>query len=180
MLWSEFGTLFAFLRGQFGTPVQCESEFRQLVEVVSDLYPQNILEIGVEKGGTLPFWQAVVEDEGLIVGVDTQVSKVVVSLNPAPVVELLEGDSHDPSMVAKIKELVPEVDFLFIDGDHRYEGVKADYDNFRPLVRPGGIVAFHDIYDEGPSRFWNELEKCSNSARFHQKSGGIGIGVVYL
>lgn len=33
---------------------------------------------------------------------------------------------------------------MFIDGDHRYEGVKIDIDLYKDLLVPGGIVAFHD------------------------------------
>lgn len=36
------------------------------------------------------------------------------------------------------------VDFLFIDGDHNYDGVKLDWDLYSPLLSPGAIVAFHD------------------------------------
>jgi hypothetical protein len=35
---------------------------------------------------------------------------------------------------------------LFIDGDHTYEGVRRDFEMYSPLVRKGGIIAFHDIY----------------------------------
>lgn len=36
------------------------------------------------------------------------------------------------------------LDFLFIDGDHTYEGVSRDADLWRPLVKPGGLIAYHD------------------------------------
>ena len=38
-----------------------------------------------------------------------------------------------------------KLDFLFIDGDHSYDGVKADFEMYAPMVRPGGLIAFHDI-----------------------------------
>ena len=37
-----------------------------------------------------------------------------------------------------------EIDLLFIDGDHSYEGVKADWDIFTPHVSKFGVVVFHD------------------------------------
>jgi predicted O-methyltransferase YrrM len=45
---------------------------------------------------------------------------------------------------------VPEVtgaggiEFLFIDGDHSYDGLKGDWEAWRGLIAPGGHVALHD------------------------------------
>jgi predicted O-methyltransferase YrrM len=40
------------------------------------------------------------------------------------------------------------IDLLFIDGDHSYEGVKADWAAYRPRMSPFGLVVFHDtIWD---------------------------------
>jgi len=48
---------------------------------------------------------------------------------------------------------------LFPDGDHSYEGVKRDFEMYSPLVRPGGIIAFHDtVFMDGVRRFWAELK----------------------
>jgi predicted O-methyltransferase YrrM len=37
------------------------------------------------------------------------------------------------------------IDFLMIDGDHRYEGVKSDFLLYSCLMKEGGLIAFHDI-----------------------------------
>lgn len=37
-----------------------------------------------------------------------------------------------------------EVDFVFIDGDHRYEGCFEDINLWLPRVKQNGLVAFHD------------------------------------
>lgn len=39
---------------------------------------------------------------------------------------------------------------VFIDGDHSYEGVKRDIDNWAPQLVKGGIMAFHD-YNPTPT-----------------------------
>jgi predicted O-methyltransferase YrrM len=45
------------------------------------------------------------------------------------------------------------IDFLFIDGDHSYEGVKADVDAWFPKLNKNAIVIFHDIgWAEGVQR----------------------------
>lgn len=56
-------------------------------------------------------------------------------------------------------------DFIFIDGDHTYEGVKQDFLNYSPFCKTGSVIAFHDIIDSQRHRdrnvyvakFWNEL-----------------------
>ena len=40
-------------------------------------------------------------------------------------------------------------DVLFIDGDHSYEGAKADFERWSPHVREGGHLLFHDAVDTG-------------------------------
>ena len=37
------------------------------------------------------------------------------------------------------------VDFIFIDGDHSYEACKSDIAAWAPLVKRGGVIAFHDF-----------------------------------
>jgi predicted O-methyltransferase YrrM len=41
------------------------------------------------------------------------------------------------------------IDLLFIDGDHSYEGAKADFERWAPRVRDGGHLLFHDAIDTG-------------------------------
>lgn len=38
----------------------------------------------------------------------------------------------------------PPVDCVFIDADHRYDGLRRDWEAWRGRVAPGGIVALHD------------------------------------
>ena len=48
--------------------------------------------------------------------------------------------------------------FLWIDGDHTYQGAKEDIDLFRKHLTPGAIVAMHDVLHsfEGPIRVFVE------------------------
>lgn len=50
-----------------------------------------------------------------------------------------------------------EVGLLWIDGDHRYEGVKRDFEMWRPHLVPGAVVAFDDTNRGGPERLVDEL-----------------------
>ncbi len=42
-------------------------------------------------------------------------------------------------------------DFVFIDGDHSYLGVKKDIEMWRGLVKPGGLLCGHD-YSADPAK----------------------------
>ena len=42
-----------------------------------------------------------------------------------------------------------ELDWVYIDGDHRYQGVKADLENFARAVKPGGFIAGDDYGQQG-------------------------------
>jgi len=48
----------------------------------------------------------------------------------------------------QVKDRVPSLDLLFLDGDHSYEGTLADLVDFAPKLKPGGILVMHDFnYD---------------------------------
>jgi predicted O-methyltransferase YrrM len=58
------------------------------------------------------------------------------------------------------------VDLLFLDDSHTYDTLKENYDHFLPMVKPGGIIAFHDYAFEsadvdGVRRFVDELQDCT-------------------
>lgn len=39
---------------------------------------------------------------------------------------------------------IAPIDFLFIDGDHNYEAVLRDFDQWTPFIKKGGLLAMHD------------------------------------
>jgi predicted O-methyltransferase YrrM len=49
------------------------------------------------------------------------------------------------------------IDLLFIDGGHKYEEVKADYESWAKFVKPGGVIAFHDYTT------WQPIKKMVDS-----------------
>lgn len=54
-----------------------------------------------------------------------------------------------------------DLDFVYIDADHRYKSVKSDYKAWYPKVRPGGIISGHDysIQFPGVIKFVDELSR---------------------
>lgn len=60
--------------------------------------------------------------------------------------ERVFGLRHQSATVAACweEEVGRPVDFIFIDGDHSYEGVMADLRGWVPLMREGGLIVGHD------------------------------------
>ena len=64
----------------------------------------------------------------------------------------LRGKSVDVA-----RDFDTSIDLIFFDGDHSYEGVKADVDAWFPKVKSGGTVIMHDIgWAEGVQRVLQE------------------------
>jgi predicted O-methyltransferase YrrM len=59
----------------------------------------------------------------------------------------------------------PRFDFVFVDGDHSWEGIKGDWEGWSKLIAPRGIIAFHDsrstpareIDDAGSVQFMQQV-----------------------
>ena len=178
-------------------------ELLALAKLIDGLHPERVCEIGTHKGGTLFVWCQLAAPEAVIVSIDLPGGdfgggfgeRSIPFFNsfakPMQALHFIRGDSHAAPTKARLEGVLSEgkLDFLLIDGDHSYDGVKRDFEDYAPLVRSGGLVAFHDIVkrDEYPSievwRFWAELKKefrCEEFIDADPAARSIGIGVVHL
>jgi predicted O-methyltransferase YrrM len=181
--------------------VQRTFELMTLCRRVRRLRPRRIIEVGTYLGGTLFCWPRLAAADALVISVDLPgrpfgrdddaEKKTFESymLNGQRLI-CVRGDSRADHTLAEVRgHLEGEaVDFVFIDGDHSYETARSDYERFGALVRPGGLIALHDIVDDRhvPAsqvhRLWGELEQTSRvEAILDQDSvpgAGMGIGLV--
>ena len=126
-------------------------ELAYLLDLVKREEPMTILEIGTWLGGTLWAWGQAAPEDAFLISVDRDQSQRRMGRGGQTLV-MIEGDSQDSRTRDRVADAAaPDgVDFLFIDADHRLAGVTRDHDLYAPLVRPGGIVAFHDVAMTNP------------------------------
>jgi predicted O-methyltransferase YrrM len=129
-----------------------------LYRLARDVERGPVAEIGRFKGGS-----TIIFASALPAGIELWSYDFHVALRPdMPGAELdeelraalerygLEGKVHLLVADSRTAEPPPgELELLFIDGDHSYDGAKADFERWGAFVRPGGQLLFHDAVDSG-------------------------------
>ena len=130
---------------------------------------QVYLEVGVDKGKSLSIARMVAADGVEIHGVD---------LRPDPEVPGTEFHLAD-SFTFKLGK---KVDVIFIDGDHTYEGCKADIDNWYPQMAKKGVMCFHDCDETSPGvvQAVKEFAKTNKLDVFYSPEQRCSMARIYL
>lgn len=176
---------------------QIQEEWEWLIDKTVNQWdkPKNILEIGCYDGGSTYYL--------------TQFAKEMVTMDwhKEPRFDALDllskhksgglqfqyvgGDSHNPNNIRHaISRFIEPFSFAFIDGDHSYEGAKADFQNIVPYLPEGCAVVFHDIvisdfhHDHGcyVGEFWRDLKNEYKAAKFEEYTTNpewAGIGILW-
>ncbi|MGA2680554.1 MAG: class I SAM-dependent methyltransferase [Candidatus Bathyarchaeia archaeon] len=201
---SVISNVFAPLK-PLGWTISLQQVKREIVTLLAIVRKKNVhsmMEIGTRNGGTLFLFSWTLPSDAKIISLDLpsaeslkrgydrfKTSYLSSFIQKGQQLTLLRGDSHRPSSLANAKSTLKgeKVDFLFIDGDHTYEGVKKDFEMYSTLVRRGGLIAFHDIcgHDVGISevdRFWYEIKTGYDHSEIieDQKQNWAGIGLLYV
>jgi predicted O-methyltransferase YrrM len=175
-------------------------EFERLLELLLWREPAAVLEIGTAEGGAWYAFAQCAKPDAVMVSIDLadeldeprqSVPVLEAYCQPGQRAVMIRGDSRLETTRDQAKEACPDgYDFLFIDGDHTLPAVTRDHELYAPLVKPGGLVAFHDIMEPAARRiqyqratevdlFWDALEKPPRVWEFIDYSdlsfGGIGV-----
>jgi predicted O-methyltransferase YrrM len=147
----------------------CHQKVRILNALVK-LYPiQTYLEIGIHNGTSMSYIVNQPYRPITCIGVDLfsdtiqryahdklQIDRTRQNIQAAnsskSSITLIKGNSRTASTVRDVSTVLNgrPLDLLFLDGDHEFAGVEADFLIYSPLVRPGGFIVFDDVNSQYP------------------------------
>lgn len=184
---------------RFIRPTQQKDEITELLTILQPARPRTIVEIGTASGGTLFLLSRVAAHDAMLVSIDLpggpfgggygrwRAPLYRSFARPGQKVHLIRADSHDAETLRHLQTVIGSrgLDFLFIDGDHTYEGVRRDFELYGPLMSVGGWIGFHDIIPD-PSdsmneahRFWEEIKfRYPHREIVSDRNRKYGIGLV--
>ncbi len=178
---------------------QKDKEFRPLLDYLRTLQPSNIVEVGTREGGSLFMLSRVLAPKATIISVDlpglrwgfansAEKKKRVADrlAGEGFNVHLVERNSNLPETAAEVARLLggAPIELLFLDADHSFKGVVADFLNYQPLTQERAPIVFHDIVDMPSTNqvqvhfLWDLLKAFMPHTEFIDHEGrGYGIGL---
>ena len=167
---------------------------------------KTFVEIGALAGASLYVYGGLLAPGGRAIGIDDGKRGHKTRSNLKRSMQMLKADGYDPHWVrgnshkpetrAALEDILQDrpIDFLHIDGDHSADGSRQDWEMYGPLVRKGGIVAFHDVRGKAPCHVdetWRTITdsgaltrviccgpfRIPNGKKLHKS---CGIGIVYI
>ncbi|MCB0253734.1 MAG: class I SAM-dependent methyltransferase [Anaerolineae bacterium] len=187
--------IMAFTKVYLDTGIcQLTTEIESALDVLAAARPRTVCEIGTATGGNALLLSHALPDVDLFLGIDLYVNnKAYLRLLRPPLQRMVffDNSSYAPETIAKVSKVLSsrKLDVLFIDGDHRYDGVKSDFLQYRHFVTEGGYILFHDIMpDRGDGWFssggvpvlWNELKALYPHQEFVEDPDQQGFGIGML
>ena len=134
-----------------------------LYRLVKHYRPKYLLELGTNFGLTTAL-QQLANPDGLLISIEGQpqifqqameIHRNFKHFNNRPRLLLGSFEQQLPQALAQF----PRLDYLFIDGDHRFEAVVSNYLMCKEHLTHESVVVIHDIYwSAGMKAAWNKIK----------------------
>ena len=124
---------------------QVREEISDFLQLLIDNDVKHMLQIGLGHWGSTHFMLSLLLNHMTTIEYDKEFIERYLPEMDLDHETIIQGDSTQAHELIKDEEY----DAVFIDGNHSYEYVKMDLENYWSKVKPGGIIAMHDVNFEG-------------------------------
>jgi hypothetical protein len=107
--------------------------------------PLNMLEIGVQNGGSLDTWSSYFKQAQHFIGCDID-PKCGTLRYTDPRVHIVVGDANAAPTFQAIRAISSDFDIVIDDGSHQSMDILNAFVNYFPLLRPGGVYVVEDTH----------------------------------
>ena len=154
----EFTKVFHALKDQtfatttwLGVPlVKSPCDILVLQQIIAETKPDLIIEAGAYLGGSALLYASVLDAlgiDGKVLALDIDTSAIYEEARKHPRIELLEGSSTDPEIIAKVRAAARDRRVMVdLDSDHRAHHVLDELRAYSPLVTPGCYLVVEDSF----------------------------------
>lgn len=112
----------------------------------------NLLEIGVQNGGSLEVWSKYFSHAHTIIGCDINSDCSKLKFNDSRI-HLVIGDATQPETYQQIKQLCPTFDIIIDDGSHTSGDIIKTFCHYFDSLNDGGVFIFEDLH----CSYWHEF-----------------------
>lgn len=167
-------------------------ELTELLHFLQQLDPQRVIVIGAHHCAWELIVSSVCSEGTKFISIDAhddprrqEITRVLNEWHYP--VEFIKGWSHEQATRDAVERTLGDslADVLYIDGDHAYERVETDTEMYQGLVRPGGLMIYHDVSNfvnadaPGSRKHWAEtMEKHGGTLIQIRHGNGHGFGIL--
>jgi hypothetical protein len=105
----------------------------------------NLLEIGVQNGGSLELWAQYLPNAEHLVGCDINPECGTLFFDD-PRISVVVGDANADEAFESIKSICQSYDVIIDDGSHVPRDVVTSFLNYFPMLSPGGTYVVEDVH----------------------------------
>lgn len=127
-----------------------------LMKLVKSLKPKNVLELGTSIGRSGLFMMVSLPEKSRLTTIDigSFLRTDLVDFAFDERLKIVYGDTLDKTIIGDLK---PDVDLLFIDSEHTYDQVSAEWEAYKHLLVDDAIVVADDIRLNDMGKWWDSL-----------------------
>lgn len=149
--------------------------------LVQSIKAKTVIELGVNTGeSTVALLEAVHATDGILISVDVQeLPNVRPMLTSYGLISRWQFHKSEDIAFGLAWPKDKKADLIFVDTSHQYQQTKREIEVYEPILRPGGIMIFHDTvsYVDGVFRPIKEFLAAHPTYKFdnYQNCNGLGV-----